>query len=371
MPKRSPRRRRSRRPLEGIQLRTPSSPAQTAGTGTGTAGPGTVRWRVHVGGRVNSAPYVTDGTVYVTGRGVWAVDTADGSVRWTNADAGLTGSPTAAGDTVYASGHAPHWGTLLALDAADGRPRWLRRMNWYSTTQPLVANGLLHYVNGSRYLRTVDAATGRRRWRAKYQRRGWGTESAPALADGILYAAGKDGTVWAFDPATGKVRWKQRIIGRLPATPLLHDGTVYVGDGLGPHVQALDGATGAFRWHTLLDSLGSIRTTPAISGNTLYVGSQDHRLWALNATTGAIRWHVTTDGPIDSSPVVADGTVYFGSDDGHLWAISAENGRVRWKVRTGGPVMSPVVADGVLYVGSRDGYLYAIEASPDPGRPLP
>ncbi|MFI6694009.1 PQQ-binding-like beta-propeller repeat protein [Streptomyces sp. NPDC050433] len=363
MPKRHPRRRRNRRPLKGIQLRTPSPPAQTVRTGV-------VRWRVHVGGRVHSAPYVTDGTVYATGRGLWAVDTTDGSVRWTNADAGLIGSPTAAGDTVYAAGYATHWGTLLALDAADGRPRWHRRMRRYSFTQPLVANGLLHYVNGS-YLRTVDAAVGRRLWRAKYQSRSWGIESAPALADGILYAANKDGTIWAFDPATGKVRWKQIIIGRSPATPLLHDGTLYVGDGLGPYVQALDATTGAFRWHTMLDSLGSVRTTPAISGNTLYVGCQDHRLWALNATTGAIRWHVTTDGPIGSSPVVADGTVYFGSDDGHLWAISAANGRVRWKVKTGGPVKSPVVADGVLYVGSRDGYLYAIEASPDPGRPLP
>ncbi|MCX5560847.1 PQQ-binding-like beta-propeller repeat protein [Streptomyces sp. NBC_00038] len=364
MPKRNPSRRRrtSRRPLEGIQLRTPNPPAQTVE-------PGTVRWRVHVGGKVHSAPYVTDGTVYVTGRGVWAVDGADGSVRWTNADAGLTGSPTAAGDTVYAAGYAPYWGTLLALDAADGRPRWRRRMGQYSFTQPLVANGLLHYVDGGRYLRTMDAATGRRRWRAKYQGKGWGTVSAPALADGILYAAAKDGTVWAFDAATGKVRWKETVYSQSPATPLLHDGTLYVGDGLGPHVRALDAATGAFRWRTLLQSVGSVRTTPAISGNTLYVGCQDHRLWALNATTGAIRWHVTTDGPVDSSPVVADGTVYFGSDDGHLWAISAENGRVRWKVKTGGPVKSPVVADGVLYVGSGDGYLYAIEASPDPNGP--
>ncbi|MFG2780081.1 PQQ-binding-like beta-propeller repeat protein [Streptomyces prunicolor] len=362
VPKRNQRRRRSLRPPEGIRLRTPSPPAATARTGT-------VRWRVHVGGAVYSAPCVTGGTVYVTGRGLWALDTADGTVRWTNPDAGHQSSPTTAGDTVYVAGY----GWFFALDAADGRPRWRRRMNWHSHTQPLVANGLLHYVNGSRYLRTVDASTGRRRWRVKYRRKHW-NDSAPVLADSTLYAVDDRGTVRAFDPATGALRWQQSTFARWPVTPLLHDGALYVGGRLGAEVYALDAATGEHRWKEWpgSTSANSVRTTPAIHGNTLYVGCEDHRLYALNATTGATRWHVTTGGPVASSPVVADGTVYFGSDDGHLWAASAENGRVRWKVKTGGPVESPVVTDGVVYVGSRDGYLYAIDAidaSPAPDKP--
>src|SRR5882757_4796079 len=98
VPKRNRRRRGNERPREGIQLRTPVPLAATERAGT--VGTGTVRWRVRVGDRAHSAPYVTDGTVYVTGRGVWAVDAAEGSVRWTNADAGGMGSPTVAGDTV-------------------------------------------------------------------------------------------------------------------------------------------------------------------------------------------------------------------------------------------------------------------------------
>lgn len=361
MIKRNQRRRRDRRPSEGNRQRTPDSPAATGGTGTPRSG--TVRWRVHVGGAVYSAPYVADGTVYVTGQGLWAVDTADGTVRWTNPDAGHLSSPTVAGDTVYVAGS----GRFFALDAADGRLRWRRLMNWNSHTQPVVSNGLVHYVNGSRYLRTVDAATGRRRWRAKYRRKHW-NDSAPVLADGTLYAVDDRGTVRAFDPATGTLRWLQSTFARWPVTPLVHDGTLYLAEGLGPKVYALDAATGEHRWHAWPGSpnFHSVRTRPAIHGNTLYVGSEDHRLYALNATTGATRWRVSTDGPVSSSPVVADGTVYFGSDDGHVWAVSAENGRVRWKVRTGGPVESPVVADGVVYVGSKDGYLYAIAGEPGP-----
>ena len=57
-----------------------------------------------------------------------------------------------------------------------------------------------------------------------------------------------------------------------------------------------------------------------------------------------------------SSPVVADGTVWFGSGDGHVYALDAATGALRWKFATGGVVhASPALADGTLYVGSWDG----------------
>ncbi|MBW8797483.1 MAG: PQQ-binding-like beta-propeller repeat protein [Streptomyces sp.] len=272
-------------------------------------------------------------------------------------------APPVVDDTVYAGQDR-----FFALDAADGHTRWRRRMDRWSHTPPAVGGGLVHFVNGSRYLRTLDAATGRRRWRRKYRRIGW-NRSAPVLADGALYAVDERGTVRAFDPATGRIRWQQSTFAIESRTPLVHDGSLYLADGLGHDVFAPDAATGEHRWQAWPDvqSVSSIATTPAIHGNTLYVGSQDHRLYALDATTGKTRWHVVTGGCVDSCPAVADETVYFGSDDGHLWAVRAENGRVRWKVQTGGRVESPVVADGAVYAGTRDGYLYAIDAVPAPG----
>ena len=63
-----------------------------------------------------------------------------------------------------------------------------------------------------------------------------------------------------------------------------------------------------------------------------------------------------------SSPAVsADGTVYVGSYDGRLYAINPDSSG-RWKFATGGAVYSsPAVgADGTIYVGSGDGNLYAV-----------
>jgi outer membrane protein assembly factor BamB len=67
----------------------------------------------------------------------------------------------------------------------------------------------------------------------------------------------------------------------------------------------------------------------------VYVGSTDHKLYALNATTGAVLCSFNTGNEIASSPVVADpdghGKLVFvgdnglsGADDGgHFWAINA------------------------------------------------
>jgi outer membrane protein assembly factor BamB len=50
-------------------------------------------------------------------------------------------------------------------------------------------------------------------------------------------------------------------------------------------------------------------------------GSQDDRLYALDSE-GHHRWSLELGGDVDSSPVLAaDGTLYVGSDDGRLYAI--------------------------------------------------
>ena len=57
----------------------------------------------------------------------------------------------------------------------------------------------------------------------------------------------------------------------------------------------------------------------------------------------------------------ADGTIYVGSYDHHLYAVNPD-GSQKWKFATGDFVASsPAVgADGTIYVGSYDHHLYAV-----------
>ncbi|MCD9876648.1 outer membrane protein assembly factor BamB family protein [Streptomyces guryensis] len=310
----------------------------------------------------SSVPYVHDGTVYVVGCGrLRAVSVAGGFFRWST-EIGHLAPPTVSGDTVYLAGKGRYDGDkFFALDTADGRVRWRRRTSVVSLTPPVVADGLVHHVDGSRHLRTFDAATGRRRWRVKYRRNG-ANFAGPVLADGTLYVVDDGGTVRALDPATGAVRWQRPTSARVPRAPLVHDGTLYLGGGHLQEVYALDAATGELRWSAQpYLARTAFESTPAIHGDTLYITGSDH-LYALNATTGEARWRVPADGgTIRSSPVVADGKVYLGSRLGQVCAISADNGQVRWKAQAGDKLRSLVVAGGLVYVTCGDS-LYTMEA---------
>ena len=100
---------------------------------------------------------------------------------------------------------------------------------------------------------------------------------------------------------------------------------------------------------------GPVDSSPAVAGGTVYIGSGDGNVYALNAATGALDWSYTTGGPVDSSPAVASGTVYIVSEDGNVYALSAAAGALDWSYATGGPGdSSPAVADGLVYIGTSE-----------------
>ncbi|MFD7475164.1 PQQ-binding-like beta-propeller repeat protein [Streptomyces sp. NPDC059837] len=89
----------------------------------------------------------------------------------------------------------------------------------------------------------------------------------------------------------------------------------------------------AARRATLIGAHSIDRARTVVDG-TVYVGSNNHRLYALDASTGFERRTYTTGGAVRSSPAVVDGTVYVGSNDGigkndaTLFALDAVTGAV-------------------------------------------
>ena len=74
-----------------------------------------------------------------------------------------------------------------------------------------------------------------------------------------------------------------------------------------------------------------MRSTPALSGKTLYVGSYDHNLYALHAAKGTLLWKFATDGGICGMPVPHGDLVIFGSEDHIVYALDVKEKRVRWR----------------------------------------
>jgi outer membrane protein assembly factor BamB len=145
------------------------------------------------------------------------------------------------------------------------------------------------------------------------------------------------------------------------SSPAVVNDTVYAGSDNGV-LYAIDATDAAVRWQG--ETGGEIRSSPAVYGDTVYVGSRDGRLYAFDVSDGSERWNFTTGNGIAASPTVENGTVYVGSDDDAIYAIDADTGTEHWSYGTGDDVGgAPAIENGVVYVGSEDGYLYAIDAA--------
>ena len=70
-------------------------------------------------------------------------------------------------------------------------------------------------------------------------------------------------------------------------------------------------------------------------------------------------WSYSTWGCADSSPIIANGIVYVGCNDHNIYALDAGTGAKVWSYLTGDFWASPAVANGIVYVGSGDHSIYA------------
>ena len=239
----------------------------------------------------NSIALAADGTLYLkaTDGYVYALNPADGSRKWrafiNGADPSHYGSPSIGADATVYCGSSNN--SLYALNPADGSKVW--------TFAPATADGGIYSppaidAAGNLYFTTLTGAiysvtaTGTQRWRYLS---GGNCTSSPALsADGAtLYYGGYDKNLYALATANGALRWTAPLGDEVRASSPAVDanGVIYIGcyDGKIYAINA-DGslkrtwATGAF-----------IRSSPAIAGTTLYVGSNDHKLYVMNLGVSA------------------------------------------------------------------------------------
>jgi outer membrane protein assembly factor BamB len=103
----------------------------------------------------------------------------------------------------------------------------------------------------------------------------------------------------------------------------------------------------------------------AVDKGVAYVGSDDHRLYAIDMASGLGMWSFATGGEVRSSPLVHGGQVYAGSHDGNLYAVDALSGWEKGRFTTGAWIDSSPCTDGTaLYLGDWDRWVTALEMGP-------
>jgi len=157
----------------------------------------------------------------------------------------------------------------------------------------------------------------------------------------------------------GTLKWKFEEDLEIRSSPAIaSDGTVYVGSE-DKHLYAIN-PDGSLKWKYKADS--EIYSSPAISKDgTIYFCSY-YKLYALNPD-GSFKWQFSKIK--GNSPVVdSTGTIYLGSSNDIYFLAINPNGSVKWQFQAGSIInSSPAISeDGMIYVGSGR-YLYALNSS--------
>jgi alcohol dehydrogenase (cytochrome c) len=141
------------------------------------------------------------------------------------------------------------------------------------------------------------------------------------------------------------------VLESMETAPIVVDGVMFLTTSFN-HVYAIDAATGEEYWH-YKHRMGPIVTVccgnnnrgVAIAGDTLYMGTLDAKLVALDAKTGKVKWQSDIADPEKGysetmAPAVVDGKVLIGTNGGEygvrgfLKAFDANDGKLMWTFHT-------------------------------------
>jgi len=305
-------------------------------------------WKASGAGGGYSSFSVANGKLYTMGlRGereyVIAFDVATGKEAWSTAHGGAfrndrgdgpRGTPTIAGDRVYALGGA---GDLTALDARTGKIIW--------------SKNVLREFGGSNIT--------------------WGISESPlVLGDKVLVNAGGPGaSIVALNKANGSLIWKSQSdkAGYSSAIPVELNGTTQVVFFTAQRAVGLDAKDGRLLWEYGKPSNNVANVaTPIARANRVFISSDygtGGGVIEIKADNKAEELWFTRDMRNHHSSSVLIGDYLYGFSSAILTAIRFDTGEIAWRDRSVGKG-SLVFADGNLYCFSENGVVGLVEATP-------
>lgn len=358
-------------------------------------GPGPI-WRTTIGGQLHAPVEVAGNLAFIgsTNGVMTAINTADGSIAWTfSAGRPIFGQAAAHDGSVY---FVCDNGYLYRLDAGTGvetwrfdlgdsrAPRILGHAQVYDhdarSPRPLIRDGVVYVGSGEGTMHAVDAATGTPRWSVPLGGRLRAAAAVdPSGGPSRVYVGSTGHHLYCLDVATGATLWAVDLRGEITTAPVLAHGLLYIGTRQSSSLLALDPATGERRWRQIM--FGSwVESEPSVAGDVLYIGSSDlRRAAAYDALSGRLLWRTDVLGWSWGTPVVDGQNVYVGAagidpytirHTGGLLLLDRASGDIRWRwpaPTTPGQLQwgflaGPTLVGDLIMAPSLDGCVYAFPA---------
>ena len=335
--------------------------------------------------RLAASPVIADGKLYVMGTTaeITAFDAASGARLWSvqfgdggkNKASLFGGGVSVEGAFLYATNGL---GDVGALNVANGSVVWKKRPGGPLRGAPTVANGTVFAMSQDNQLFALKAADGNVEWSeaAAVQLAGVFGVAAPAVAQGTVVAGFSSGDLNAYRYENGRTVWQDALsrtsintsvgtLSDIDADPVIDQGRVFA-VGQGGRMVSLELVTGQRLWEMNVAGI----STPWVSGEWLFVVTDEAKLLCIARATGKVRWSTplqryrkekSKNGPVSwSGPVLAGDRLILASSEGQMVSVGATDGKVQSTTKIGAPVfLSPVVANSTLYILDNSGKLTA------------
>ena len=322
--------------------------------------------------RETAAPAVEDGGARVwagTRDGsVWCIDR--GRVRWHSRVAGsVVAGPTYVAEPLETLYVSTAGGELVSLNAVTGAKRWTYLAKEELLTAPVVSGGAVYAQSSAGTIFSVDASTGKFRWKQSREATGTFTirgEARPHVHGDAVYAAFDDGHALALNASDGTVRWDAAVAPTGEYVDLdgaaEADGNLYVA-GFSTGVTALEEATGNPAWKSAFPTAHRL----ALVG-TRVVASGVGEVRAFARRNGRLEWTFKTGGhpaPALGPPAGSGDDVVVPIEGGALLFLDAATGRLRAAFDPGtGFAGRATVVGNALFAISNGGELYGLGLLP-------
>lgn len=272
------------------------------------------------GSPVAGAPALDNVQLFVAlGKGsITAYNVSRGIPSWTTLSAPSESSPLVVGERIFITTFA---GEVLCLNKRSGTIEWefsmARKHRVAIHSSPASDSAAVIFGADDGTVIALEAANGKERWRTEAGGAVFGT---PSVSNGAVFFGSLDSSMYCVDLSDGRTRWSRRLEGRLYSGQAVGSGRVFVGT-TGGFFYALDERTGEILWSR--DSLGAMSTAPLLTSTGVCVGTLNKEIFVFDGESGRTTWMFLAEARIKSTPVFHRGFLVLMADDRTVMAFTA------------------------------------------------
>jgi len=179
----------------------------------------------------------------------------------------------------YNAAHSGDYSSVAGIVPSNGKLKWNFTTGSYAASSPAIANGVVYAGSDDFNVYALNATSGAKLWAFPT---GGTVDSSPAVANGVVYVGSNDGNLYALYANNGTKLWNYTTGGPGASSPAVANGVVCCASA--GNVYALNASYGTLLWRQQPPGGPTESASPAVANGSVYIGTEDSRLYANNGT---------------------------------------------------------------------------------------